>query len=225
MSGIATAIVVGGAITANQQDKASKRSVRAQERAAKAGIESQLAAEDRATERTQPFADIGLEAGGQLTNLLGDPNAGLEQINPVVNFLRDQGFAQISEQASARGVGAGAEMKELTQFNTDLTSTIVPQLQNQRFNQLFNVAGMGANAASGQATAALQTGANVSSLQNQIGQAQAQGAIQQGNTQAGLINTGINALGAFAGSGGGNAGGSRLPPGVSDTSHSTTPTF
>jgi len=116
---------------------------------------------------------------------------GIDEINPVLSFLREEGFQDIQESAAAQGrLGAGGTLKDLTRFNTGLASTIVPQLQNQRFNQLFNLLGLGANAASGQATAQLGTGANIANLQGQIGEAGAIGAQQQGQA----INTGISGL-------------------------------
>lgn len=126
---------------------------------------------------------------------LQDPTQQLAEINPVLSFLRDQGFEAIQESAAAGGrLGAGGTLKDLTQFNTDLTSTIVPQIQNQRFNQLFSAAGLGANAAAGAGSAALSTAANIGNLQTGAGQAQAGGIIGQSNAFTGGIQ---NALGAF----------------------------
>lgn len=153
----------------------------------KLGIKEQRAARESAEARLQPFTEIGLEAGGRLQSLLADPSQGLEEINPIVDLLRNQGFEQIQESAAAGGrLGAGGTLKDLTQFNTDLTSTIVPQLQNQRFNQLFNVLGLGQNAAAGQGTSTLQTSANISNLLSAGGRARAEGT--RGETQA-ITNT------------------------------------
>lgn len=100
----------------------------------------------------------------------------LEQINPLVSFLRQEGFEDIQESAAARGrLGAGGTLQDLTRFNTQLTSTIVPQLQNQRFNQLFNLLGLGQSSAVGQGQAALQTAGNIGNLQSGIGQSRASG--------------------------------------------------
>jgi hypothetical protein len=123
-------------------------------------------------------------------------NQQLEQIDPLLSFLRQEGFEDIQESAAARGrLGAGGTLKDLTKFNTQLTSTIVPQLQQQRFNQLFNVLGLGANTAAGQGTAGMQTAGNVSNLLGQQGQAQAAGITGRANA----ITGGINALGGLAG--------------------------
>ena len=174
------------------QAEAAEKAAKLQAKTAKLGIEEQRAAREQAMGLAQPFVDIGLGAGSQLQNLLADPNQGLEQINPIVDFLRKEGFEDIQESAAAGGrLGAGGTLKDLTQFNTDLTSTIVPQLQNQRFNQLFNTLGLGQNAAAGQGSAALSTGSNISNILGQSGAAQAQGVIGSGNAAGqGIIGAG-----------------------------------
>jgi len=198
MTGVATAIVGVGLVNAYTSSQAAGDAAKALIEGTKLGIAEQRSARLAAEERLQPFADIGLEAGTQLQNLLADPSQGLEEINPIVSFLRDEGFEQIQESAAAGGrLGAGDTLKDLTRFNTNLGATIVPQLQNQRFNQLFNVLGQGQNAATGQATSALQTGANVSNLLGQAGTAQAQGIIGQQNALTGGLNTIASGIGAF----------------------------
>lgn len=132
------------------------------------------------------------------------PQAGpltqLDEINPLVSFLRDEGFEGIQESAAARGrLGAGGTLKDLTRFNTQLASTVVPQLQQQRFNQLFSVLGLGANAATGQGTAALNTASNIGNLQGNIGQAQALNAQQQGQIGANLASNLAGTFGAQQG--------------------------
>ncbi len=128
----------------------------------------------------------------------GATQEGIEEINPVLSFLRDQGFEQIQESAAAGGrLGAGGTLKDLTQFNTDLASTIVPQLQNQRFNQLFNVAGLGANTAAQQGTQALNTASNIGNLLNTGARAEAEGIFGQANAITNTLGNVSEALGAF----------------------------
>jgi hypothetical protein len=132
----------------------------------------------------------------------------LEEINPIVSFLRDEGFEDIQESAAAGGrLGAGGTLRDLTQFNSDLTSTVIPQLQNQKFNQLFNVLGLGANAATGQGTAGLQTASNIGNLLGAQGAAQASGAFGRANAITGAINNVAGAAGAFGGQSGNQSGG------------------
>jgi len=186
--------IIGGAI----QSSSSKRSTKAQTAGSNAAIAEQRAAREDFFERTQPFVDLGLEAGGQLKNLLSDPTAGIDEINPVVDILRNQGFESIQESAAAGGrLGAGGTLKDLTQFNSDLTTTVIPQLQNQRFNQLFSVLGLGQNAAVGQGSAALSTSSNISDFQRSIGQAKGSGIVDQSNIFTNALGNFSQAAGAF----------------------------
>ncbi len=103
----------------------------------------------------------------------------IEEVNPLVSFLRDQGFEDIQESAAASGtLRSGGTLQDLSRFNTNLAATVVPQLQQQRFNQLFNLLGLGQNAAVGQGTASLNTATNIGSLLQ-----------DRGNNQAVLANT------------------------------------
>lgn len=200
MAWVATAIittaVVGGVVQSNAADDAAKETRRANATAIAAGEDADL----RAQEIRQPFVDIGLQAGEQLQGLIDDPTQGLAEINPVVDFLRKEGFEDIQESAAAGGrLGAGGTLRDLTQFNTDLTSTIVPQLQNQKFNQLFNLLGLGSNAASGQATGTQSTAVNTQNLLQSTGRSEATNAIQQANAITGALSSLSGAAGAFGG--------------------------
>ena len=193
---------ITGANLVSAENKAEKESAKATREAIAEQNASRLSTE----ERIQPFTDIGLESAQQLQNLLANPNQGIEEINPIVSFLRDQGFEGIQESAAAEGrLGAGDTLKDLTQFNSDLTSTVVPQLQNQRFNQLFNVAGMGVNAATGQNQATLQTGTNISNLLSQGGQNKANSTINAANTKAAGTNNLLNTVASLYGASSGSA--------------------
>lgn len=128
------------------------------------------------------------------------PPSMLEQVNPLVSFVRDQGFQDIQESAAARGqLRSGGTLRDLTEFNTNIASTVVPQLQQQRFNQLFNLLGLGSNAAAGQGTAALSTASNIGNILQGVGGAQAQGAINQGNINSNLVGDLAGAFGYFRG--------------------------
>ena len=196
---------------------AAKAGAAAQERLGREGIAEQRAARESFEERTQPFVDLGLEGRDLLSDFLSNPNAGLDQINPMVDFLRNQGFEQIQESAAAQGrLGAGGTLNDLVQFNTDLTSTIVPQLQNQRFNQLFNVTTAGQNAATGQGQAGLNTASNIGNLLGNIGSAQNQGLLgaaqARGTGAKNILDLGAKIAGAAAGGAPGAGGASGATP-------------
>jgi len=182
------AAVIGGVVGVSS----SKRGAAATKGAAEAGILEQRAAREAFEARTEPFRALGVAGAEQLTSFLQDPSQALD--NPVANFLRDQGFEQIQESAAARGrLGAGGTLQDLSRFQTNLAGT----LQNQRFNQLFNVAGLGANVAAGQGTAALQTGTNIANLLGVQGQAQAAGIAGQAQAITGTLQNITGAFGAF----------------------------
>jgi hypothetical protein len=186
--------VIGGVVAS----KAASKGAKAQTQAAATAAGEQRAARLAFEERTDPFREAGLVGAEQLTSFLQDPSQQLAEINPVVDFLRQQGFEQIQESAAAgMRLGAGGTLQDLTRFNTQLASTIAPQLQNQRFNQLFNVAGLGANVAAGQGTAGLQTAANLGNLQIGAGRAQAAGITGQAGAFTGTLQNIAGAAGAF----------------------------
>jgi len=194
MSGwVAGAVVVGSVIQSRSASSASRR----QQAGDNAAIDEQRAAREQFTELLAPFREFGLESMEGLRELLFNPEAGLEQIAPVVDFLRREGFEDIQESAAAGGrLGAGGTLKDLTQFNTDLTSTIIPQLQNQRFNQLFNVLSLGQNAAAGTGTGILNTANNISGFQSNIGRTRGDESINRSNA----LTTGISNFAQLIGS-------------------------
>lgn len=224
--------ILGGVLGA----KGAKDAAKIQSRAADRGIDVQQQALESFEERTDPFRQIGLGAADEFQNFLADPSAGLDDIAPIVSFLRDEGFEQIQESAAARGrLGAGGTLEDLARFNLDLSSTVVPQLRQQRFNELFSTVGLGANVATGQGTAGLNTAGNITNLLGAQGAAQAGG--KQGVTSAmqGALQNLSGVAGAFPNLfGGGDAsvpatsafgGPSPLQSFSASMSPPTTPTF
>lgn len=154
-----------------------------------AGLRAQAA--EQALQQQGAAQGPAAQSASQLAQLSDQPDTLLSQVNPLVSFLRDEGFEDIQESAAAQGrLRSGGTLEDLTRFNTNLASTVVPQLQQQRFNQLFNLLGLGQNAAVGQGSAALSTASNIGNLMQGIGQAQGQAAIAQGQA----INQGISDL-------------------------------
>lgn len=132
------------------------------------------------------------------------PQSEIERVNPLVSFLRDEGFEDIQESAAARGtLRSGGTLQDLTRFNTNIAATVVPQLQQQRFNQLFNILGLGQNAATGQGSAALSTSTNIGNLLQSQGAAQGQANLMQGQIAGNTISDLAGLLGRFGGTGSG----------------------
>lgn len=163
-------------------------------------IDEARAAREEFRELSAPFLQAGQAGIDPLLQLLGIGGDGqpalLEEINPLVSFLRDQGFEQIQESAAGRGF-TGGTLNELADFNTQLASTVVPQLQQQRFNQLFNLVGLGANTATGVGTAGLQSAQTIGQGLANIGNIQGQGAINRAN----VVGSGLSDLALLGGFG------------------------
>ncbi|MBL4651263.1 MAG: hypothetical protein JKY53_00150 [Flavobacteriales bacterium] len=191
---IAGAAIVGGVVQSNAASDAAD----AQVDASFLQVQEAEDARNQLVEILDPFVNIGVDAGEQIQNLLADPTQDLERINPVVSFLRDQGFEAIQESAAAGGrLGAGGTLQDLTQFNTELASTVVPQLQNQRFNQLFNLLTVGESAAARTGTGLLQSSETVGNLLGNVGNIRAQESFNQSNAITGGISNAAAAFGAF----------------------------
>ena len=205
-AGAAVGGAIGGSIDGRTAEaRAANEAAEGQQGA----INEQRTARDQAREDLMPFTEIGLEAGEQLKSLLADPSQQLDEINPIVDILRNQGFEQIQETAAAGGrLSAGGTLKDLTQFNTDLATTVVPQLQQQKFNQLFNLLGIGQNSAAGQGSATLQTSSNIGNALGNIGNINSNRVIGQQNQNTNMLNSIFKAYGAFGG-GSGSSGGSQ----------------
>ena len=213
---IGSVLGIGSALQGGRETRrAAERSATAIETSNRDAIDAAERAEQRFIDRTQPFADIGLEAGEQLRNFLANPNASLDQINPMASFFQEQGFEDI--RGSAAGGGRNPD-RDLSEFQTGLTSTLVPQFQNQRFNQLFNVFGAGQNAATGQGTAALQTGGIEGNALQNIGRGRSDAAQQRGDANLNVLSNIAGIAGAasgsgmFGGGGGSGGGGSSFNP-------------
>jgi hypothetical protein len=171
-------------------------------------LQSQLDALTSANMTQAPSQQMPMEGEfiPSASGMTGGQDQLLQEINPLVSFLRQEGFEDIQESAAARGrLRSGGTLKDLTEFNTQLTSTIVPQLQEQKFNQLFNVLGLGQSSAVGQGQAALQTGSNIGNFQASIGQSRAGGIL-------GAENARDQTRSDIAGLLGGIQGGAFTPP-------------
>lgn len=117
---------------------------------AAAGLER---ADLRAREDLQLFRDAG---GAALNPLIDFVSKG-----PESELERTEGFTQIQNSAAANGkLRSGGTLKALTEFNSMLNS----RNRNSRFNELFNLATLGSNAAARQSTNTLNTASQVGDL-------------------------------------------------------------
>lgn len=198
-------------LTGGGQRQAASKSARIQ---AKAGQE----AIDVLRGDLDPFREVGTEAVNMLLqNLIDpqgqDPNQVID--NPFFQALSQEQDRNTLAQRAALGLGgSGGTQDALARQQLLLGNQFQQQnLSNQqaRFNQLFNIAGMGQNAASqtGSGTANLLTG--IGSVQSTVPMAAAQVASQQGQQ----FMQGVGALGsAFGGLGGILGGGGAVASGA-----------
>jgi hypothetical protein len=195
---------IGQGVIANN---AAKDVIQQNQKQFEQAIGLQRETRDLGITRSEPFAQAGVqslaglqEAAARGPAVLEDTGSTLEEVNPLVSFLRQQGFSDIQESAAAKGqLQSGGTLKGLTQFNTDLTSTIVPQLQQQKFAQnlqkgqfaqqgrqqqfgnLFDVARLGANAVAGQNTQATNAANSISTLRQNFAGTQADATANRAN--------------------------------------------
>jgi hypothetical protein len=229
-------IAVGGAslagawIQADAATKASKVQSDAATTAAdtvKDSTDAALAAQkdqfDKIQTLLKPYVDTGntaLQGQGDLAGLNGADaqKAAVDAIQGGAQFqgLVRNGEDAILQNASATGgVRGGNVQGALAQFRPQLLSSLIDQ-QYQRLGGLTQV---GANAATGQAGAYSQQGAQEAGLLSQLGrdqagygidaaQAQAGGILGQFNPGTALADSLASGLGVFSGLGGFKAAGS-----------------
>lgn len=225
-SAVVVAGVASVASAANQSNAAA-RAARAQVQGAEAGIAEQRRQFDAAQAVLAPYVDAGTEAltglrpyaeaGPEalkqqriLAGLEGPEaqRAAIEALaaNPEFQALTRQGEEAMLQKASATGGLRGGNIQgALAQYRPQMLQQYIGD-QYSRLGGLTalgqltsqNVASMGQAAAAGQASNALQTGANIAGLYGDIGAARAGKFLAQGQATGNVINT----FGRMAGFGG-----------------------
>lgn len=196
MSGVATAIVASTVATgyfgAKAQSNATDKASAAQVESSAASIAETRRQFDEVQKLLAPFIAAG---GGALTGQMAIAGASgpaaqksaisTIEASPEFAALTKQGENAILANASATGGLRGGNVQGALQlFRPQLLS----QLIQQQYERLGGLTALGQASATGQAAAAQQTGANISGLLTQQGQALAGGAIAQGNATAGFLN-------------------------------------
>jgi len=183
MAGIAAAGAVMGNVSANKARNAQKD-------AAKAGMESQERMFEKSLELQQPYRQAGYDALEQLQGF-NDPTQRGQMLGDYYaspEYLAQQNQAEqltLQNRAVQGGLRSGSTYSNL--------QTIAPQLgQNylsNRYNQLTGLANLGMGAASQGASSANNLGVNQALGFQQIGTAQANAALAQGNQANQLFGT------------------------------------
>lgn len=165
---------------------AARDAARLQADASDRAIASQERSRDIARSDLQPFRGAGEGILGLLSDFVKE--------GPENSLTRSAGFNDISRSSAARGkLSSGDTLEGLTSFNNRLNE----QNRSSRFSELFNLATLGANAASGQATASLSAGRGIADTIIGKGDALAAGKIGSSNQIGQTIGGIASFLGAL----------------------------
>lgn len=195
---------IGGIVGGIAPGRAAKKAARAQTDAANQQIAFQKEIYADQTKRFAPFLDTGTNALAGYAFEMGlgprPENYGGFTTTPGYEFRRQQGLDAINASAATRGgLLSGKTLQDLTTFGDGLAS----QEYGSYMQRLAALTDMGMGAAGMQATAGNNAALGVSNALSNIGNAQAAGAIGQGNALAGMMNNLSGAFGYMRNPGGG----------------------
>ena len=203
---IAGAGLVGGIYSSNQASKSAKNATNAQVASDQAAMAAQQANLEETRKLLAPYVQAGNTAIGQQGNLIGlggnaAQQAAINQLkaSPYFTSQLQAGQNAILQNASATGgLRGGNTQAALAQFAPSL---LAQTIQNQ-FGNLGSLTSIGQNAAAGVGNAGANAANQNTALLQSMGNAQASGALAQGQAQVGLANSAMGALGAFGQLGG-----------------------
>lgn len=204
---VAGAVIAGGAsiYAGNQQSNAAKNATTAQQ-----GMYDQTYSGEA------PYRQLGMQAGGKLSDLLGTSgNTGatgygsltqpftakdyLANQDPGYQFQLDQGQKALqNSQAANGGVLSGAALKDLIGYNQGMASTGYQNAwnrwntqQNNTVSRLGSLAQLGQAAASNQASGASTFAGGIANTITGAGNAQAAGTVGAANAVSSGVNNGM----------------------------------
>lgn len=204
ISGAALAgIAVAGATvySANKAAGSARDAMNAQTAAGQQGIAEQQRQFDAMQKLLSPYVTAGNAAMSRQQDLLGVNGTDAQQkaieaiqSSPAFTSQLKLGENSILANGSATGNLRGGNVQAaLAQFSP----TLLAQSINDQYSRLGGMTSLGQNAAAGVGNAGMQTGNNVSSLMQQIGAAQAGGALAQGRSATGVVNGLANGFGMY----------------------------
>ena len=186
------AAIAAGAtlIGANMQSNSTEDASRAQQQSAQAGLASEERMFDKSLELQQPYRDAGYNALSGLQGL--STSEGRAQA--LQGYYGGEEFAAQQQQQESQAMRNAAMTGGVRSGNNQVAlASIAPQLGqnylNNQFNQLTGLANMGMGASSQGAQGAMNLGGSMNQSQQNIGQAQAQNYLAQGNIASNTIGT------------------------------------
>lgn len=159
-------------------------------------------------QNAKPYISAGNDALGRLNESYSNPGSFLN--TPDYAFGRDQGFNALQNSAAARGGADGGNFaRSATMFGQNYATNYLSQYRAG----LSGIAGMGANAASGNANANNSSANMIGNSMNYLGGANASGAVGAANALTGGAQNYafLNALGKSSYSGNGDTTGGMQP--------------
>lgn len=190
------AIIAGGALVGGaMQSSAAKKAAKSGNAAAQAGIDEQRAAREQFQNNISPYLTLGQSAIPQLQALNSGDYSGFMN-SPDYLVARQMGAEQLDAGATANGNlwGGGADADRI-KLGSDLATL---NLGNYR-NSLMGTISLGQNAAVGAGSLGQQSANQISGLYGNIGQNNANSAINQGNAWSGAIGNIAGAAGQYFG--------------------------
>ena len=208
-----TAASAGSSILGGRSDRrASNRAFDAETAGIQSAIDQQFAGQDEALERTDAFRDVGLSSILPILSQLGiTPPDELQGMLPeftetketqdptLFDFLQKRGQNRIEESAAGKGVlRSGSTVQDISELNAALASQEQQKQDNQkniRFNQLFQLLGLGSNTASNQSGIITNTSANVGDLLTGKGAVESDRIINEQSIKSNSTGKAFEALG------------------------------
>lgn len=186
----AAAPIIGGILGRNEQKSAADAAAAAEIAGTNNSIAEQRRQFDIVQEILRPYVQSGVGALAGQESLIGlrgadGQAAAIEALrgSPEYAALLREGENAILQNASATGGLRGGNVQSaLARFRPALLSDLI----NKQYERLGGLTSLGQASATGQAAAAQQTGANVSALFQNQGQAAAKAALAKGQASANM---------------------------------------
>lgn len=185
--------LLGSVLGSRKQAKSAQQASQAQQQTAQASIDEQRRQFDHVQNLLNPYVQAGQTALGQQGDLIG--LNGYDSQQTAINNLNNSPFLQsaykqaenaLLQNASATGGLRGGNMQSAL---ADNRMNMLHQAYQGQLQNLGNTVSIGQNAAAGVGNAGANFANNVSSINQNMGQAMTGGLLAQGQAKAGVWNT------------------------------------